>query len=157
MPGARLSFEEREEVAPGIESGWSLTGIARRGWPSGVDGRAGGGAQRGLWPSPAVVAERATRRRACRPKRPWLAVDWAQGRAHEPLRLRRSQGDSRIGWAWSTQTGHWPVSHETIYRALSPQGRGGLRADDLCAAHGSVTPSPQRPEPQQVQGHRVDF
>ena len=29
MPGARLSFEEREEIALGIASGRSLTGIAR--------------------------------------------------------------------------------------------------------------------------------
>jgi hypothetical protein len=51
MPGVRLSLEEREEIALGIASGRSLTGIARR-WPPGVDGRTGDRPQRWAWPLP---------------------------------------------------------------------------------------------------------
>jgi IS30 family transposase len=42
MPGARLSLKEREEIALGITSGRSLTGIAQGGRPSGFDGRSAG-------------------------------------------------------------------------------------------------------------------
>jgi len=51
MPGARLSLEEREEIALGIASGRSLTGVAG-GRPSGVDGVAGGRPERWSWPLP---------------------------------------------------------------------------------------------------------
>ena len=87
VPGARLSLEEREEIALGIASGRSLTGIARRvGRPVSTVARevaCNGG--RGRYR--AVVAERATRRRACRPKPRRLAVDRALGREIE-RRLR---------------------------------------------------------------------
>jgi IS30 family transposase len=88
MPGARLSLEEREEIALGIASGRSLTGIAR-----GVGRPVSTVARR--WPG-TVVAERATRRRACRPKQRRLAVDRALGREVERrLRLRHSPQATR--------------------------------------------------------------
>ena len=52
MPGARLSLEEREEIALGIASGRSLTGIARGGRSSGLDRGAGGRAERWSPPLP---------------------------------------------------------------------------------------------------------
>ncbi len=42
MPGARPSLEERDEIALDVASGRSLTGIARGGRPSDVDGRSAG-------------------------------------------------------------------------------------------------------------------
>jgi IS30 family transposase len=91
MPGARLSLEEREEIALGIASGLSLSGIARGvGRPvSTVSREVARNGGRGRYR--AVVAERATRRRACRPKPRRLAVDPALGREVERrLRLRHS-------------------------------------------------------------------
>ncbi len=91
MPGVRLSLEEREEIALGIASGRSLTGIARGvGRPvSTVAREVARNGGRGRYR--AVVAERATRRRACRPKPRRLAVDRALGREVERrLRLRHS-------------------------------------------------------------------
>jgi IS30 family transposase len=92
MPGVRLSLEEREEIALGIESGRSLTGnaggVSR---PVSTVARNGGRDR-----YRAVVAERATRRRACRPKARRLAVDRALGREVERrLRLRHSPQATR--------------------------------------------------------------
>jgi IS30 family transposase len=96
MPGARLSLEEREEIALGIASGRSLTGVARSlGRPGStvareVEGNGGRPRYR------AVVAERATRRRTCRPKARRLAVDRELGREVERrLRLRHSPQATR--------------------------------------------------------------
>ena len=90
MPGARLSFEEREEIALGIASGRSLTGIARGvGRPvSTVAREVARNGGRGRYR--AVVAERATRRRACRPKARRVCqrppVERTAPRAVRPLR-----------------------------------------------------------------------
>jgi IS30 family transposase len=96
MPGVPLSLEEREDIALGIASGRSLTGIARGvGRPVSTVARevarsGGPGRYR------AVVAARATRRRACRPKPRRLAVDGALGREVERrLRLRPSPQATR--------------------------------------------------------------
>ncbi len=91
MLGVRLSLEERDEIELGVASGRSLTGIARGvGRPVSTVAREvtpNGGRSRYR----AVVAERATRRRACRPKDRRLAVDRALGREVERrLRLRHS-------------------------------------------------------------------
>ncbi len=131
MPGVRLSLEEREEIALGIASGRSLTGIARGvGRPvSTVAREVARNGGRGRYR--AVVAERATRRRACRPKPRRLATDRALGREVERrLRLRHSpqQIANRLRLEHPDEP-HWWVSHETIYQALYLQGRGGLRAE----------------------------
>jgi IS30 family transposase len=91
MPGARLSLEEREEIALGIASGRSLTGVARGlGGPVSTVAREvapNGGRPRYR----AVVVERATRRPACRPKARRLATDRELAREVERrLRLRHS-------------------------------------------------------------------
>ena len=91
MLGVRLSLEEREEIALGIASGRSLSEIARGvGRPvSTVSREVARNGGRGRYR--AVVAERATRRRACRPKPRRLVVDRALGRGVERrLRLRHS-------------------------------------------------------------------
>jgi transposase, IS30 family len=131
MPGARLSLEEREEIALGIASGRSLTGIARGvGRPVSTVAREvarNGGRRRYR----AVVAERATRRRACRPKARRLAVDRELAlEVERRLRLRHSpqQIANRLRLEHPDEP-HWWVSHETIYQALYLQGRGGLRAE----------------------------
>jgi IS30 family transposase len=91
MPGVRLSLEEREAIALGITSGRSLTGIARGvGRPVSTLAREvarNGG--RGRYR--AVVAERATRRRACMPKPRRLATNRALAcEVERRLRLRHS-------------------------------------------------------------------
>ena len=131
MSGARLSLEEREEIALGIASGRSLTGIARGvSRPVSTVAREvarNGGRRRYR----AVVAERATRRRACRPKARRLAVDRELAREVERrLRLRpgsrpRStqprvpqrprRGAGRAG-AWSSRIG--PYGRSTPSTAL---------------------------------------
>jgi IS30 family transposase len=91
MPGVRRSLEEREEIA----SGCSLTGIARgvgRPFPT-VTREVTRNGGRGLYR--AVVAGRATRRRACRPKVRHPAVDRALGREVERRRLRHSPKATR--------------------------------------------------------------
>ena len=91
MPGARVSFEDRERTALGIASGRSLTGVAKGlGPPVSTVAREvarNGGHCRNL----TVVAERATRRRACRPKARRLAVGHLLAReVDRGLRLRHS-------------------------------------------------------------------
>jgi IS30 family transposase len=91
MPGVRLSLEERVEIALGIASGRNVSGIARGvGHPvSTVARKVTRNGGRGRYR--AVVAERATRRRACRPTPRRLAVDGELGREVERrLRLRHS-------------------------------------------------------------------
>lgn len=96
MPGPRLSLQEREENALGIASGRSLIGVARGlGSPFSTVARevAHDGGRRH---NRAVVAKRATRRRASRPKDNCLEIDDALARKverwlrqrHSPLELR---------------------------------------------------------------------
>ena len=137
MPGTCLSLEEREETALGIASGRSLTGIVRGvARPVSTVSREvarNGGRRRYR----AAVAERATRRRACRPKARRLGVDRELARKVERrLRLRHSsqQIANRLRLELPDEP-HWWVSNETIYQALYLQGRGGLKAeltDALC-------------------------
>lgn len=89
MPAARLSLEERKEIALVVASGRSLTGIDRgvERPVSTVSREITRNGDRGRYR--AVVAERATRRRACRPTARRLAVDRELAREVERrLRLR---------------------------------------------------------------------
>jgi IS30 family transposase len=144
MPGVRLSLEEREEIALAIAWSRGLTGIARGvGRPvSSVAREVTRNGGRGR--CRAVFAERATRRRACRPMHRRLAGVRALGRRSSGAcgcGTRRKQHANRLRLEHPGEP-HWWMSHETIYRALSGQGRGGLRAAGLCAAHRSDSPSP---------------
>jgi transposase, IS30 family len=131
VPGARLTIDEREEIALGLATGRSFAVIAvQLGRPTStvsreVDRNGGRGGYR------ASRAQRETDRRARRPKvrrlveHRWLAAEVAKrlNKKHSPeqiaSRLRLDHPDEP----------HWWVSHETIYQALYLQGRGGLKAE----------------------------
>jgi transposase, IS30 family len=131
VPGARLTIDEREEIALGLATGRSFAVIAvQLGRPTStvsreVDRNGGRGGYR------ASRAQRETDRRARRPKvrrlveHRWLAAEVAKRlkKKHSPeqiaSRLRLDHPDEP----------HWWVSHETIYQALYLQGRGGLKAE----------------------------
>jgi transposase, IS30 family len=131
VPGARLTIDEREEIALGLATGRSFAVIAvQLGRPTStvsreVDRNGGRGGYR------ASRALRETDRRARRPKvrrlveHRWLAAEVAKrlNKKHSPeqiaSRLRLDHPDEP----------HWWVSHETIYQALYLQGRGGLKAE----------------------------
>ena len=127
----RLSFGEREEISRGIAAGVSLRCIARRLGRSAstVSREVAGNGGRGRYR--AVVAHRASRRRAKRPKPAKLAT-------HPPL---REAVESKLDEWWSPlQISRWlveaypgdeemRVSHETIYQSLFVQGKGALRRE----------------------------
>jgi transposase, IS30 family len=131
VPGARLTVDEREEIALGVATGRSFADIAvQLGRPTSTVSREvdrNGGRSRYR----ASRAQRETDRRARRPKvrrlveHRWLAVEVAKRlkKKHSPEqianRLRLEHPDEP----------HWWVSHETIYQALYLQGRGGLKAE----------------------------
>lgn len=131
MPGARLTVDEREEIALGVATGRSFADIAvQLGRPtSTVSREVGRNGRRGHYR--ASRAQRETDRRARRPKarrlveHRWLAAEVAKRlkKKHSPEqianRLRLEHPDEP----------HWWVSHETIYQALYLQGRGGLKAE----------------------------
>jgi len=129
--GLRLRGHEREEISRGLLAGESLREIARRlgRAPSTISRevrRNGGRAGYRAW-----RARRAAWARAGRPRAPRLAAN---------PRLR-AEVERRLLLRWSpVQIAHWLrrehpleremwVSHETIYRALYVQGRGGLRRE----------------------------
>jgi len=127
----RLSPQDREEISRGLAAELSVRAIARR---LGRDhtvvsrevarnrGRAGYRAER---------AQRSTYQRARRPKArklvadPVLAAVVAEG-------LRQRWSPAQIGARLRVEFPHderMRVSHETIYRSLYVQGRGGLRRE----------------------------
>ena len=128
-----LTVAEREEISRGLTQGWSLRQISRH------LGRAPSTISRevqrngGRRSYRAEQAERATWRRARRPKPCKLAL--------QP-RLRRIVAE-KLQRAWSPQQiagwlkRHYPqdpslqVSHETFYRSLFVQSRGALKKELL--------------------------
>ena len=124
----RLSSAEREEISRGIAGGESLRSIASR------LGRSPSTVSRevkingGLHGYRAVVAHRASRRRAKRPKVMKLAECPRLGEAVE-TKLELWWSPSQIS-RWLVRA--YPhdeemrVSHETIYQSLFVQGRGAL-------------------------------
>ena len=127
----RLSLEEREEISRGLAAGHSIRAIATilGRSPSTVcrEVNANGGPKKYR----ALVADRAARRRALRPKRAKLA---------QCRRLRRVV-ERKLESRWSPQQiSAWlaleypdrpemQVSHETIYQSLFVQSRGALRKE----------------------------
>jgi transposase, IS30 family len=150
MPGARLSQDEREEIALGLAVQRSFADIARGlDRPTSTVAREvdrNGGRHRYR----ATRAQRETNRRARRPKLRRLVGD--QGLAREVarrLQLKHSpqQIANRLRLEHPDEP-HWWVSHETIYQALYLQGRGGLEGRaDRCVAHRSGPPSREGPQP----------
>jgi hypothetical protein len=150
--GSTLSLEAWGEIAQGIASGRSLTGIARGvGRPAStvsLEVTRNGGRGRYL----AVFAERTPRRRVRRPKARRLAVDRTLaleasdgcGCGTRPTklakRLRLENPESALV----------SVPSDVLPGALPAgpwrgESRGGLRADDLCVAHRSSAPLPHGP------------
>jgi transposase, IS30 family len=150
LPGARLTVDEREEIALGVATGRSFANIAVQLWrPTStvsreVDRNGGRSHYR------ASRAQRETDRRARRPKvrrlveHRWLAAEVASrlNKKHSPEQianqLRLEHPDEPHRW----------VSHETIYQALYLQGRGGLKAELTEALRtGRVRRRPKSPNP----------
>ena len=127
----RLSLSEREEISRGLARNESLRSIAYRlgRAPSTVSREVKGNGGHGRYR--AVVAHRASRRRAKRPK---------VMRLQECRRLREAVEDKLELWWSPSQISRWlirpyrddeemRVSHETIYQSLFVQGRGMLRKE----------------------------
>jgi len=131
MPGARLSFSEREEIALGLAHGLSLRTIAgglRR--PSSTisrEARRCGGTERYRCTS----AQTLSMQRACRPKARKLDVQPKLWREVEQglMRLWSPQQISKRLRADFPHDVRMRVSHETIYQTLYVQGRGSLRKE----------------------------
>lgn len=131
MPGVRLGMIEREEISWGCRWGRSYAEIARRlGRPvstvSREVARNGGRERYGAW-----VAQLHTQERRRRPKTPKLVAQPFLGKAVADLLARRwspQQISARLRMEHPDEPAWW-VSHETIYRSLYVQGRGGLRAE----------------------------
>ena len=164
MPGACVSLEEREEIARGIASGRSLTGVARgAGRPVATVAREvmrNGDRRR----YPAVVAERATRRRACRPKARRLVVDQELALEFERrLRLRHSPLETRepVAPAASGCAALVGVPRDDFIGALpaGPWRPAGACTVRCAPVKRAVVARAQTPagEPREAQGHGVDL
>jgi IS30 family transposase len=124
-----LSLAEREEISRGLAAGLSLRAIAQGlgRAPSNIsrEVNANGGRRRYR----ALVAERAARKRARRPKVAKLAR-CRRLRAIGEAKLRADWSPEEIsGWLARTYRNdpEMYVSHETIYQSIFVQGRGALR------------------------------
>jgi IS30 family transposase len=127
----RLSLDEREEISRGIARGESLRSIAERlGRSSSTvsrEVRINGGCDRYR----AVVAHRASRVRAKRPKAMKLETcPRLRGEVEDKLSLWWSPAQISL-WLESEYADdeEMQVSHETIYQSLYVQGRGALRTE----------------------------
>jgi IS30 family transposase len=149
---ARLSFQDREEIALRRAAGESLRAIAvvlgRS--PSTVSREfARNSSGRGYRAS---VAQAATDRRSRRPKPRKLERLALRREVHRMLQLKFSPqqiaGRLRVEFPDDPEM---QVSHETIYQTLYVQGRGVLRAELAGALRsGRALRRPRQPEP----GHR---
>ena len=124
-----LSLAEREEISRGLAAGLSLRAIAQGlgRAPSTIcrEVNANGGPQRYR----ALVADRAARQRARRPKAAKLAR-CRRLRAKVEAKLKADWSPEEIsGWLAMTYPNNpeMYVSHETIYQSIFVQGRGALR------------------------------
>ncbi|MBO0732444.1 MAG: IS30 family transposase [Acidimicrobiaceae bacterium] len=125
----RLSLAEREEISRGLAAGQSLRAIAAslHRAPSTISREVLANGHRGHYR--ALSAERASRRRARRPKLAKLAA-CPRLRREVEAHLARYWSPQQIS-AWLALTypddPEMSVSHETIYASLFVQGRGALR------------------------------
>lgn len=158
MPGARLTLDEREEIALGIASKRSFADIARQlGRPTStvsreVDRNGGAGRYR------ATEAQRATDQRARRPKQRRLVADRRLAR-EVARRLKKRHSPEQIANRLRPEhpdEPHWSVSHETIYQSLCLQCRGGLRAELIDALRtGRARRRPKGPNPGRGERGRI--
>jgi IS30 family transposase len=129
----RLSFQEREEIACRRAAGEGVRAIAGAlgRSPSTVSRELRRGTVRRKSGYRASVAQALADRRARRPKARIFAVD-DRLRGHVQNRLHAKDSPEQISQRLGVLFPNDPrmrVSHETIYRSLYVQGRGGLRRD----------------------------
>lgn len=133
LPGARLTRDERWLIDRGCRWGWSFRETARRlGRPASTVARevarTGGRDRYDAWKADRLAGERARRPKALKlVANPDLAAEVAS-------RLRRCWSPQQIAGRLRLEHGddpHWRVSHETIYKSLFLQGRGGLERELL--------------------------
>nr|WP_234831576.1 helix-turn-helix domain-containing protein [Sphingobium yanoikuyae] len=132
-----LSLAEREEISRGLSVSEPLRAIARRlgRSPSTISRevrRNGGGAR-----YRATASDQAAWDRALRPKPCKLACSPSLAQAVS-VKLRRKWSPEQIaGWLRRSfpKEPHRQVSHETIYRSLYIQARGGLSGFPCVAGH----------------------
>ena len=127
----RLSWGEREELSRGLVAGESLRGMARR-----------------LGRAPSTLSREVAHNRSRYGYRAWRAEELAYHRARRPKAAKleqrprlRGEVERRLLKRWSPEQitasliRDYPddpemrVSHETIYRSLFVQARGGLRKE----------------------------
>ncbi|WP_460716841.1 IS30 family transposase, partial [Nocardioides dilutus] len=127
----RLSFEEREEISPGLAAGLSLRAIAAGlGRSTSTVSRevAGNGGRRRYR---AAAADQQAWARATRPKACKLATNPALAGIVAEKLARRWSPQQIAGWLKLTYPDdpEMHVSHESIYRTLFVQSRGALRRE----------------------------
>jgi transposase, IS30 family len=131
--GARLSFVEREEIAVKLAAGWGVNEIAR--WVErsastiSREIRRNSSGREGIYR--ASTAQERADESARRPQEPKLAKNPVlAGEVEDRLRLNHSpeQISARLGEDFPEDP-EMQVSHETIYKSLFVQGRGGLKTD----------------------------
>jgi IS30 family transposase len=133
LKGRCLSFAEREEIALGRASGYSMRSIAARlgRSPSTVSRELARNTTPGGWAYRATIAHARAYERAGRPKPSKLAVNLRLRETVErDLRMRYSpeQIAGRLRRDFPTDPEMW-VSTETIYQSLYVQSRGALRRE----------------------------
>lgn len=141
MPGARLGLEERYEIERACRWRQPLREAARRiGRPASTVcrevNRNGGREGYGAWKAHRVAGERARR-----PKPPKLVAN-PDLAAVVADRLRRCWSPQQIAGRLRVEhpdDPNWWVSHETVYRSLYLQGRGGLRRELIAALRSGRT------------------
>jgi IS30 family transposase len=155
MPGQRLSLDERWEIERACRWGQPLQEAARRiGRPASTVVREvqrnGGRDHYGAWKSHRLAGERARRPKQLKlVTRPELAQAVTEG-------LRRCWSPQQIAGRLRLEhpnDPHWWVSHETIYRSLYLQGRGGLHQELVAALRSGRTR--RRPRGRNVEGRGV--
>ncbi|MBE1608063.1 IS30 family transposase [Actinopolymorpha pittospori] len=129
----RLSFQEREEISCRRAAGEGVRAIARElgRSPSTVSRELRRGTVRQKSGYRASVAQAVADQRAQRPKARLLALD-DRLREHVQNRLHAKDSPEQISRRLALVFPDDPsmrVSHETIYRSLYVQGRGGLRRE----------------------------
>jgi len=129
----RLSFQEREEISCRRAAGEGVRAIARvlDRSPSTISRELKRGTVRRKSGYRASVAQSLADQRGCRPKQRMLALD-GRLRDHVQTRLNDKDSPQQISRRLELLFPDDPamrVSHETIYRSLYVQGRGGLRRD----------------------------
>jgi len=150
--GRYLDVAEREEIMAGLAAGESMRAIGRRlGRDAGTISRevARNSVSNGPRSRPyrAAAAQRFAEARACRPKPSKLEQN-PRLREHVQATLLQGWSPDQISRRLIEEfpaDAEMRVSHETIYRELYVQGRGGLRRElSVCLRTGRAVRKPRR-------------